>query len=61
MTVTEVQVAAEVNVPLLLKEPLRALLPMLVKVRGWEQVRPFLQYRNLRAAQSAAVHAIFGA
>ena len=46
----------EVDVPLLLKEPLRALLPMLVKVRGWEQVRPLLPCRMLicSAEQSSA-------
>ncbi len=38
MAVTEIATDEEVDVPALLKAPLPALMPMLVKVRGWEEV-----------------------
>lgn len=38
MAVTEIATEEDVDVPALLKDPLPALMPMLVKVRGWEEV-----------------------
>lgn len=39
MAVTEIITEEEVDVPEMLKNPLPALAPMLVKIRGWEEVR----------------------
>lgn len=36
---TEIKSDFEIDVPLLLKSPLQALVPLLQKVRGWEEVR----------------------
>lgn len=36
---TEIKSDFEIDVPLLLKNPLQALVPLLQKVRGWEEVR----------------------
>lgn len=36
---TEIKTDFEVDVPLLLKDPLQALAPLLKKVRGWGEVR----------------------
>ena len=42
MGVAEAVTEDDVDVPLLLRDPRAALLPMLTKVRGWEEVRTHL-------------------
>lgn len=48
----EVSTEDEVDVPQLLQDPRSALFPMLVKVRGWEEVRwPMLQGVSLNTVR----------